>query len=135
MSLKSNDPKPDHTAAIARDIRLGHTSQQIRDEIIATVGMMGDARTPEMQARYDAAVAREGGRVLAHDKHIYVTIAGPQGSEKTTLARAILELLQEADVPCSMPEETSNPYDGDSIEQLGQLGGTSTRVIIQTSNI
>ncbi len=47
------------SAAIGRDIRLGRTSGQIRDEIIAEVGMMADARTPEMQARYDAAVARE----------------------------------------------------------------------------
>ena len=50
-----------HGAAIARDVRLGRTSQEICDEIIAKVGMMADARTPEMQARYDAAVARERG--------------------------------------------------------------------------
>lgn len=49
----------EHSAAIERDIRLGRTSQEIRDEIIAEVGMLGDARTPEMQARYDAAVERE----------------------------------------------------------------------------
>ena len=49
----------DHSASIAEDIRLGRTSEQIRDEIISKVVMMADARTPEMQARYDAAVARE----------------------------------------------------------------------------
>lgn len=51
----------EHSAAIARDVQLGLSSAQIRDEIIAKVGMMADARTPEMQARYDAAVARERG--------------------------------------------------------------------------
>ena len=50
----------DHSAAIEQDTRLGRSSQQIRDEIIARVGMMADARTPEMQARYDAALFREG---------------------------------------------------------------------------
>lgn len=65
-----------------------------------------------------------------------VTITGPRDSG-TTIARAILELLQEADVPCSMPEEAENPYDGDSIEQLGNLrrrlgSGTGLRVIVQT---
>lgn len=49
----------DHSAAIARDVQRCLTSQEIRDEIIAKVGMMADARTPEMQARYDAAVERE----------------------------------------------------------------------------
>jgi hypothetical protein len=54
------EPKPEPVETpIARDIRLGLTSTQIRDEIIAKVGMMADARTPEMQARYDAAVKRE----------------------------------------------------------------------------
>jgi hypothetical protein len=38
----------------------GLSSSEIRDEIIAEVGMMADARTPEMQAAYDAALAREG---------------------------------------------------------------------------
>jgi hypothetical protein len=51
-----------HSAASAEDIRLGRTSQEIRDEIIAAVGMMADARTPEMQTRYDAAVERERGQ-------------------------------------------------------------------------
>jgi hypothetical protein len=50
----------DHSAAIEQDTRLGRSSQQIRDEIIAEVGMMADARTPEMNARYDAALLREG---------------------------------------------------------------------------
>ena len=50
----------DHSAAIEQDTRLGRSSQQICDEIIAKVGMMADARTPEMQARYDAALQREG---------------------------------------------------------------------------
>jgi hypothetical protein len=50
----------DHSAAIARDIRLGCTSRVI----IGKVGMMANARTPEMQARYDAAVAREQGLPL-----------------------------------------------------------------------
>jgi hypothetical protein len=38
----------------------GLSSSEIRDAIIAEVGMMADARTPEMQAAYDAALAREG---------------------------------------------------------------------------
>ena len=123
---------PDFRAAIARDIQLGSTSQQIRDEIIRQVGMMAVARTPEMQARYDAAVERERGIATADKSGVYVTVAGPQGSAKTVIARAILELLQEADVACAMPEEAQNPYDGDSIEQLGQLRGCP-RVIVQTS--
>lgn len=39
--------------------RPGASSTEIRDSIIAAVGMMADARTPEMQAAYDAALARE----------------------------------------------------------------------------
>ena len=132
----------DFRAAIARDIQLGHTSQEIRDEIIAKVGMMAAARTVEMQARYDAAVERE--RALKHqDKtSVGITIAGPQ-SRTTPIARAILELLQEAGIPCAMPEEESNPTDGDSIEALGYLmrengrnqaldGTLPLRVIVQT---
>jgi hypothetical protein len=41
------------------------SSNEIRDAIIAEVGMMADARTPEMQAAYDAALAREGNDSLA----------------------------------------------------------------------
>lgn len=59
VSAESAPPYDDHAAAIARDIQLGRSSQKIRDEIIAKVGMMAAARTPEMQARYDAAVKRE----------------------------------------------------------------------------
>ena len=125
-----------HGAAIARDIQLDRASQQIRDEIIAQVGMMADARTPEMQARYDAAVARERGRTIAPGD-IFVTITGSNdGDDATTIARAILEMLQEADVRCSMPEEIENPYEGDSIEQLGTLRRSTGRrlcVIVQTN--
>ena len=123
---------PDFRAAIARDIQLGSTSQQIRDEIIAKVGMMAAARTPEMQARYDAAVERERSIANADKSGVYITVTGSQGSAKTVIARAILEMLQEADVPCAMPEEAQNPYDGDSIEHLGNLRGCP-RVIVQTS--
>jgi hypothetical protein len=130
-------PERSAASAIAEDVRLGRTSQQIRDEIIGKVGMMAYSRTPEMQARYDAAVEREqitADRAGRHN-HVFITITGPEGAEKTTqIARAILELLQEADVPCAMPEEPDNPFDGDSIEQLGHLRGTDTRVIIQTSS-
>lgn len=52
--------KEAHSAAIAEDIRRGLTCEEIRDEIIRKVGMMADARTEEMQARYDAALEREG---------------------------------------------------------------------------
>jgi len=38
----------------------GLSPSEVRDAIIAEVGMMADARTPEMQAAYDAALAREG---------------------------------------------------------------------------
>jgi hypothetical protein len=55
-------PPTDHSAAIERDASLGLTSHEIRDEIIRAVGMMASARTPEMQARYDAAIAREHGQ-------------------------------------------------------------------------
>src|SRR5262245_26564410 len=51
----------DFSGAIAEDVRRKRTSRDIREEIIMKVGMMADARTPEMQARYDAAVARECG--------------------------------------------------------------------------
>lgn len=44
---------------LADDNRRGITSMQIRDEIIANVGMMASARTPEMQLRYEAALIRE----------------------------------------------------------------------------
>lgn len=50
-----------HRDAIARDVHLGLTSQQIRDEIIGKVGAMLYSRTPEMNARYAAAVYRESG--------------------------------------------------------------------------
>lgn len=46
-------------AAIAEDVQLGRTAEQIKNEIIQQVGMMADARTPEMHARYDAAIKRE----------------------------------------------------------------------------
>lgn len=36
------------------------TASEIRESIIGAVGMMADARTPEMQAAYDRALAREG---------------------------------------------------------------------------
>ena len=65
---------------IAQDIRLGLTSRQIRAEIIAKVGMMADARTPTMQARYDAAVERE--RVAASVVHILSQEGQPYGSER-----------------------------------------------------
>jgi hypothetical protein len=52
-------PERSAASAIAEDVRLGRSSQQIRDEIIGKVGMMAYSRTPEMQARYDAAVERE----------------------------------------------------------------------------
>lgn len=52
--------KKDHSAVIAQDIRKGLTSEDIRDEIIRKVGMIAAARTEEMQARYDAALDREG---------------------------------------------------------------------------
>jgi hypothetical protein len=44
---------------IREDAIAGKTSAQIRDEIIAEVGMMASARTPLMQARYEAALLRE----------------------------------------------------------------------------
>jgi hypothetical protein len=47
------------STAIADDVRQGLTATEIRDSIIGQVGMMASARTPVMQARYDAAVARE----------------------------------------------------------------------------
>lgn len=122
-------------AAIAEDVRLGRTSAQIRDEIIAKVGMMADARTPEMHARYDAAVARE--RRSPEDDTLFITITGPRGHAPIVIARAVLEMLHEADIPSAMPEEPDNPFDGDSIEQLGNLRGNLRgfrRVIIQTSN-
>ena len=131
----------DHSAAIARDIQLGRTSSQIRDEIIQKVGMMADARTPEMQARYDAAVAREsagvptGARVSGAltPRDMIVTVTGPYGEDATAIARAVCEMLAEADIDNSMPEEVDNPYDGDSIEQLGNLRRRAgLRVVVQT---
>lgn len=64
----------DHSAAIARDASCGLTSNEIRDEIIRAVGMMASARTPEMTARYDAAIAREHGQTnawesIARERH------------------------------------------------------------------
>lgn len=124
----------DFRAAIARDIQLGKTSEQIRDEIIQKVGMLADARTPEMQARYDAAVERERCFKIADKSSICITVAGPRNSPSLPIARAIVEMLHgSSDVACSMPEEATNPHDGDSIEQLGDLRA-GTRVIVQTSN-
>ena len=128
-NVRSSATEHGNCAAIARDIQLGRTSQQIRDEIIAEVGMMAYSRTPEMQARYDAAVARECGQATALGD-TFVTVTGSSSGDATTIARAILEMLQEADVGCSMPEEVETPYDGDSIEQLGNLHVRS--VIVQT---
>lgn len=48
-----------HAAAIEADVRARRRSSEIQLEIIQKVGMMASARTPEMQARYDAAVERE----------------------------------------------------------------------------
>jgi len=130
--LKAQLAEPDIRTAIAEDIRLGRRSSDIRDEIIAKVGMLAAARTPEMQARYDAAVEREsrgpGGINLV------VTITGPQ-AQATVVARAVVEMLGEANISASMPEEAVNPYDGDSIEQLGShRNGLRDRcVIVQTS--
>jgi hypothetical protein len=56
---KIEEDTSEHRAAIEEDIRHGRSSMQIRDEIIAQVGMMAHARPPEMQARYNAALARE----------------------------------------------------------------------------
>jgi hypothetical protein len=58
----------EHAAAIAKDVREGKRSDQIRDEIIAKVGMIADARTPEMQARYDAALAQESGQPPPYER-------------------------------------------------------------------
>jgi hypothetical protein len=120
-----------HSAAIARDIQLGRTSLQIRDEIIQKVGMMADARTPEMQARYDAAIARESEGPGTGS--MIVTITGPHGEDATTIARAVCEMLSEADIDNSMPEESDNPYAGDSTEQLYSLRRRAgLRVVVQT---
>lgn len=124
----------DFRVAIARDIQLGKTSEQIREEIIQKVGMMAAARTVEMQARYDAAVERERAFKSEDKSSICVTVSGPRNSPTLPIARAILELLQGTDVTCSMPEEAENPFDGDSIEQLGELR-RSTRVIVQTVSV
>ena len=121
----------DHDHAIARDIQLGRTSLQIRDEIIQKVGMMAAARTPEMQARYDAAVAHESAG--PGTRAMIVTITGPHGEDATTIARAVCEMLAEADIDNSMPEEPQNPYNGDSIEQLNNLHRCAgLRVVVQT---
>ena len=69
---------------------------------------------------------------------IHIHITGPQGSEAATkvIARAVLELLLEAGIPCAMPEEAENPTDGDSIEALGyvtrSVGVAPLHVIVQT---
>jgi hypothetical protein len=72
-------PKSATETAIERDIRLGLTSTQIRDEIIARVGMLASARTPEMQARYDAAVERETGAGRLPRSEIPLERRGPMG--------------------------------------------------------
>jgi len=79
----------DHGAAIARDVRLGRTSQEIRDEIIAKVGMMGAARTPEMQARHDAAVERE--RAAAQEPDEDPRVVGYQGGPNIPASRRVLD--------------------------------------------
>lgn len=68
------------------------------------------------------------------NKNVHITVTGPQNSGTLIIARAILELLQEASVECSMPEETTNPTDGDSIETLGYLTQEvgPLRVFVQT---
>jgi hypothetical protein len=69
----------DYSAAIAEDIRLGWTSQQIRHHPDLY------SRTPEMQARYDAAVERE--------RHAFEPFAVP---DKPFLSDYV-ELLQRAE--------------------------------------
>jgi len=68
-----NESRHDHSGAIERDVRLGRTSREIRDEIIRLECAMADARTPEMQARYDAAVARERD-LLVDDSSLFLTL-------------------------------------------------------------
>ncbi len=75
----------------------------------------------------------EGPDVAIAPDAMCVTVTGAYGADATVLARAVLEMLQEADVRCSMPEEIENPYDGDSIEQLGALHHRKgLHVIVQT---
>lgn len=69
---------------------------------------------------------------MATKAPIHVTITGPAGSGKTTLARSLFKLLQEADVQATLPEE-SGPHDGFSIERLYLL--RTSHVVIKTSNI
>lgn len=59
---RTNPPRAtEHLPAWARS---DATLTQIRDAIIQEVGMMASARTPEMQAAYNAAMIREYGQVL-----------------------------------------------------------------------
>ncbi len=81
----------DHATAIARDVHLGRSGREIRDEIIAQVGMMAAARTPEMQARYDAAVERE--RDPRGTKEAPLNLMDPIDVSKFPLA-AVLERIR-----------------------------------------
>ena len=91
------------------------------------------ARNLEPDVPYGAVGA---GRYDREAAPIHVTVTGPPDRGTTPIARAILEMLQEADVRCSMPEETENPYDGDSIEQLGNLRrDAGLRVVVQTRGV
>ena len=66
-------------------------------------------------------------------RRCFVTITGPHGEDATTIARAVCEMLAEADIDNSMPEEPQNPYNGDSIEQLNNLHRCAgLRVVVQT---
>jgi hypothetical protein len=96
-------------AAIARDIGLGDTSPQIRDEVIAKVGMMADARTPEMHACYDAAVGRAGDhpdehRRMRHYKLIYEAILAKLVAETACRAGRTVEAWILAERECVMRE-------------------------------
>jgi len=88
----------------------------------------------QLRSRFDALEISQKVAPSSPESSLTVTITGPQ-AQATVVARAVVEMLGEADISASMPEEAENPYDGDSIEQLGGLrrGLRDGRVIVQTS--
>jgi len=57
----------------------GLSAAEVHDAIIAEVGMMAEARTPEMQAAYDVALAREGKVDSMFGPIAPVTVTGGNG--------------------------------------------------------
>ncbi len=129
---QSGSKTPEHLAGQVR-----RAIATLSPEIAAEIEQDGPVRV--YAERWDDAPVAPKLEIKQRGKinlDVTVTVTGPR-DKGMPVARAIREMLLEADVACSMPEETDNPYDGDSIEhkliRLSYCLRGDTRVIVQTS--